>query len=106
VAQQGRKDGHGDECGEGSSEDDHSVMAHCHECSDEEGFVANLGEEDHGEGEEEGVHGLDDCAWFFFGRWKGGFGVSIAWSAIIRLDRGILVRYRVFWRREVMRLLR
>jgi len=68
MAEQGRKDGHGDEGGEGRGEDEHSIMAHCHERSDEEGFIAYFREDDHGKGEEERVHGLDDSAWFFASR--------------------------------------
>lgn len=77
VAQQGRKDGHGDESGEGGSENEHSVMAHRHERRDEEGLVANFREEDHGEGEEEGVHGLDHCTCFSVRGWRRGFGASV-----------------------------
>lgn len=36
-------------------------MFHCHESCDEEGFVADFGEDDHDEREEEGVEGLGDA---------------------------------------------
>lgn len=52
------------------------------------------------------MHGLDNSAWFFVVGWKGGFGVSIAWNAIVGLDRGVFVRYRIVWGREIVRLLR
>lgn len=49
-------------------------MAHRHERGDEEGLIANLREEDHGEGEDEGVEGLDDALWLFFSWGRGGVG--------------------------------
>lgn len=106
MAEQGREDGHGNERGEGGSEDEHSVVTHCHERSDEEGFVADFGKEDHGKGEDEGVHGLDDRAWFFAVRWRRGLGVSVVGAAIFGLDGGVFVRDGVFWRRNIVRLLR
>ena len=41
-------------------------MFHCHEGSNEECLVAYFREEDHDEGEEEGVRGGGDCARFLF----------------------------------------
>ncbi len=60
VAQHGGQDRHCDERAEGGGEDHHAIMFHGHEGCHEEGFIANLGDEDHGEGEDEGVQGLDE----------------------------------------------
>lgn len=51
------------------------------------------------------MHRLDDRARFFFGWWEGGLGPSVVWGAIVGLDRGIFVRYRVFWRGDLVGLL-
>ena len=59
VAEDGRENCHGDEGGERGREDDEARVFHCHEGGDQEGFVADLGEDYHCEGEEEGVEGLN-----------------------------------------------
>ena len=59
MAEDGGEDGHGDEGGECGCEDDEARVFHCHEGGDEEGLVADFGEDYHCEGEEEGVEGLD-----------------------------------------------
>ena len=53
VAEDGGEDGHGDQGGVSGGEDEDAVVAHSHEGGDEEGLVANFGEENHRKGEEE-----------------------------------------------------
>lgn len=47
-AHQRGEHGHGRERGDGAGEDDEAGVAHGHEAGDEEGLVADLGDEDHG----------------------------------------------------------
>lgn len=61
VAQDGGEDGHDEEGAEGGGEDDHAVVLHSHEGGYEEGLVANLGDEDHGHGEDERVEWTNDA---------------------------------------------
>jgi hypothetical protein len=63
---------HDSEGGEGGGEDDKAGVSHGHESSYEEGLVANLGEDDHCEGEHEGVEGLDNAGGLVVGHGRGG----------------------------------
>lgn len=60
VAEEGGQDGHGEEGGKSGGEDEDARVAHAHDDGDEEGFVANFGKDDHGEGEDKGVERLDE----------------------------------------------
>ena len=61
VTQDGGENGHGDQGGEGRREDEQSRVLHGHERRDQERLVAYLREEDHGQGEEGGMKGLDEA---------------------------------------------
>ena len=61
LAEDSGQDGHDKQGAKGSGKDYHPVVLHGHEGSDQKGLVAHLGEENHGEGEHEGVEGLDDA---------------------------------------------
>ena len=59
VAHHGRENRHDNQSGEGGGEDEKSWVSHSHESSNEECLVSDLGKDDHGEGEDEGVERLD-----------------------------------------------
>ena len=76
-------------------------MFHGHEGRDEEGFVANLGEENHGEGKDIGMEWLDKpIVSFVF--WKVDFGAGFtAWLRNVEMI--FLCRARE-WMREIVGL--
>lgn len=50
MAENSGEDSHDDQGAESRREHDHPRVFHCHQRSDEECFVADLGKDDHGEG--------------------------------------------------------
>lgn len=60
MAEHCGEDSHGDQCGESCSEDEDSVVFHGHQGCDEESLVANFRDENHSEGEDERMEGLDE----------------------------------------------
>ena len=60
MAKDSGKDSHSDESGERGGEDNESGMFHGHESSDKECFIPYFREDDHGEGQDEGMEGLDN----------------------------------------------
>lgn len=64
MAEDGGQDRHDDEGAESGGEDQETGVLHGHEGSDKERLVTNLGEDDHDEGQGEGVHGRVDGALF------------------------------------------
>ncbi len=59
VAEHGRENGHGDERGKGSGEHEEAGMFHGHKGGDQKCLIANLREDNHSQGEEEGVKRLN-----------------------------------------------
>ena len=60
MAQNGRENCHCNQSSKGGRKDDKSRMLHRHQGSDQKRFVANLGKDDHYEGEDERVQRLDE----------------------------------------------
>lgn len=59
-------------------------MSHCHKTGDEEGLVANFGEDDHAEGEERCVEGTDDAVLGFVVGMVMVIVVGMGWEVVIQ----------------------
>lgn len=96
LSEEGRQYGHDEEGAEGGGEDGHAVVLHGHEGGDEEGLVADLRDEDHGQGEDEGVEGLDYAVVFVYARdVAGGEGAVAAGDVVVM--RGVGISARRVW---------
>lgn len=84
VAEKSGEHGHGDERGEGGAEDQEPGVSHCHKTGDEEGLVANFGEDDHAEGEERCVEGTDDAVLGFVVGMVMVIVVGMGWEVVIQ----------------------